>query len=364
MIRTIIIDDERHAIREIEFFLKDYSEIEIVASYTNPLEAINELEEKNAQVVFLDINMPQLLGIDVGSKILDINPEIKIIFVTAYDQYALEAFELNALDYILKPIQHTRFDKTMQRVLNGMEEKNPLQNKKLLIKCFGALKIGWENEEPIKWRTDKTKELFAYLLMNAGIELSKDRIIDTLWRDIDVERATKQLHNGIYYIRKTIEEYGIDRELVNISGNYCLKLGIVNFDKFAWDELKSRPVTDRTFQEVEEIYTGDYLQDVDWNWSDSDRDKYMNDFVGMLINCANHYMLEKSYAKSEECLYRAYFKDPYDDKISLQLMKLYVDSSQNIKAIKHFEKYAEVLKADLKIKPPKDILELYASIKI
>lgn len=363
MIRTILIDDERHAIREIEFFLKDYSEIEIVASYTNPLKAIDELKEKNVQLVFLDINMPQLLGIDVGSKILDINPEINIVFVTAYDQYALEAFELNAIDYILKPIQRKRFEKTMQRISNGIDRQNVPYNKKLIINCFGTLKIGWENQEPIKWRTDKTKELFAYLLMHAGLELSKDRIIDTLWRDIDVERAIKQLHNGIYYIRKTLDAYGIDRDLVSISGNYCLKIGDVDFDKMVWNGIKASPVSEVTLSRMEEIYVGDYLENADWNWTDIDRDNYLNDLIGMLLNCSNYYMQNENYVKAEECLCKAYSKSPYDDNISRQLMKLYVHSSQEIKAIKHFIKYSEVLKTELKLEPPKDILELYNSIK-
>lgn len=363
MIRTIIIDDERHAIREIAYFLKDYSAIEVIASYTNPLKAIEELKVQNVQLVFLDINMPQLPGIDVGSKILDINPEVRIVFVTAYDQYALEAFELNAIDYILKPIQQIRFDKTMDRILKGIERHDLHQNKKLHIKCFGSLKIGWEDEDPIKWRTEKTKELFAYLLMNAGIELSKDRIIDTLWSDIDVERAVKQLHNGIYYIRKTLEEYGIDRELVSISGNYCLKIGAVNFDKLAWKELKANPVSDITLRQVEQIYVGDYLEDVDWNWTDIDRNNYMNEFIGMLIKCAYYFKQNKNYGEAEKCLCKAYFKNPYDDTISLQLMKIYANSSQEIKAIKHYLKYSEILKSDLKLKPPKEIVELYNAIK-
>jgi two-component SAPR family response regulator len=363
VIRTIIIDDERHAIRELEFFLKEYSDIEIIASYTNPLKAIEELKENNVQLVFLDINMPQLLGIDVGSKILDINPEIKIVFVTAYDQYALEAFELNAIDYVLKPIQRTRFEKTMQRISKSISMYNPIHCKKLIIKCFGTLKIGWEHEEPIKWRTDKTKELFAYLLMHAGVEVTKDRLIEALWSDVEVEKSIKQLHNGIYYIRKTLEEYGIDRELVSISGNYCLKIGAVYFDKQVWNELKSSAVSEMTLSRIEETYSGDYLDGVDWRWTDIDRDHYVNDFIKIQCRLANYYIQSLNYTKAEECLCKAYTKNPYEDEVSYQLIKLYAISSQRIKAIKHFEKYAQVLREELKLKPPKEILDLYNSIK-
>jgi two-component system LytT family response regulator len=363
MIRTIIIDDERHAIREIEHFLEEYPEIEVAATYTDPLKALEELKVRNPQLVFLDINMPGMQGMDVGARILDAFPEMKIVFVTAYEQYAIEAFDLNAIDYILKPIQRARFEKTMRKISKGITKDVVSSVKRLVIKSFGMFRIGWENELPIKWRTEKTKELFAYLLMHAGLELSRDLIIDALWGDTDVDRAVRQLHNCIYYIRKTMEEYGIDRGLISISGTYCLSIGDVDFDKPAWNRLKASPVSEMTISIVEDIYRGDYLEGADWAWTDIDRENLMNDYIRMIGHCAKNHVRNKDFIQAEVCLLKATGKNPYDETIAFQLMKLYVDSSKFAKAIKYFSTYSEMLKADLKIEPARDILELYNSLR-
>ena len=193
MISAVIIDDERHAIKEIEFYLKTYPEISVVASFLDPLEALKKLPELKPQLVFLDVQMPQLLGIDAASRILDIHPDTEIVFVTAYDQYAMEAFELNAIAYILKPIEQERFENTIRKVTKRIQNATPVNsNKRLMIQCFGSFKIAWEHEEPFKWRSEKTKEVFAYLLMNAGKELTKDQMIETVYRNTNPEKAIKQ----------------------------------------------------------------------------------------------------------------------------------------------------------------------------
>jgi len=126
MIRAVLVDDERPALRGLEHLLKNYSEVSIIGMYTNPLIAIEEIGFLKPQVVFMDINMPQLKGIDAASRILDLSPDTDIVFVTAFDQYAIEAFEIHALDYILKPISTERLGKTIER---------------MMMKKFGARKM-------------------------------------------------------------------------------------------------------------------------------------------------------------------------------------------------------------------------------
>lgn len=187
MISAVIIDDERHAIKEIEFYLKKYPEILVVESFVNQLEALKKLSELKPQLVFLDIQMPQLMGIDVGSTILDINPDIEIVFVTAYDQHAMEAFELNAIAYILKPIEQEKFENTIRKVTKRIQNTTSV-NKRLKIQCFGTFEISWEHEESLGWRSEKTKEVFVYLLMNAGKVVTRDQIIEAVFCDIDMVR--------------------------------------------------------------------------------------------------------------------------------------------------------------------------------
>lgn len=112
--RAIIVDDERLARKELKSLLKDYHEIEIVDECSNPDEAIKSIEKHNPDLLFLDIQMPEKTGFDLLQE-LDKSP--KVIFVTAYDEYALKAFEVNALDYLMKPVDPERLKETISKVL-------------------------------------------------------------------------------------------------------------------------------------------------------------------------------------------------------------------------------------------------------
>lgn len=105
MIKAVIIDDERLARNELKKLLQDFPEIEVVAEAANANEGIEKIDSLNPDLVFLDIQMPGKTGFDMLSE-LDKTPDV--IFTTAYDDYALKAFEVNALDYLLKPVEPKR----------------------------------------------------------------------------------------------------------------------------------------------------------------------------------------------------------------------------------------------------------------
>ena len=116
--RAIIIDDERLARQELKSLLSEYPEIEIIGESSNAEDAIKQIEVKEPDLIFLDIQMPGKNGFEMLQE-LDKVP--KVIFVTAYDEYALNAFEVNALDYLLKPVQTKRLDSTLQKLLHSKE---------------------------------------------------------------------------------------------------------------------------------------------------------------------------------------------------------------------------------------------------
>jgi two-component system, LytTR family, response regulator len=119
MIRAIIIDDERLARNELRKLLIDFPEIEVVAEGANANEGLEKIETINPDLVFLDIQMPGKTGFDMLAE-LDKAPHV--IFTTAYDEYALKAFEVNALDYLLKPVEPRRLADAIQK-LHIQEEK-------------------------------------------------------------------------------------------------------------------------------------------------------------------------------------------------------------------------------------------------
>src|SRR6058998_3020113 len=115
-INTLIVDDEKPARDELAFLLKAFPEINLVAQGKNGLEAVNLIKEHSPDLVFLDVQMPGLDGFGVIKKLLDKKIRLpKIVFATAFDQYAVKAFEVNAVDYLLKPFDKKRVSQAIQK---------------------------------------------------------------------------------------------------------------------------------------------------------------------------------------------------------------------------------------------------------
>jgi two-component system, LytTR family, response regulator LytT len=119
---AVIVDDEQLARDELSFLLKDVGDVNVVAQGKNGLEAVHLIREHNPDLVFLDVQMPGLDGFGVIKKLLDKKVALpKIVFATAFDQYAVKAFEVNAVDYLLKPFDKKRVAQSIQKVRSKME---------------------------------------------------------------------------------------------------------------------------------------------------------------------------------------------------------------------------------------------------
>lgn len=137
-LKTIIVDDESLARRGLKHRLKDVNDVEIVAEAANGREALKLIRERNPDLVFLDIQMPGMDGFDV-LRALAPGELPAIVFVTAFDDYAIKAFEAHALDYLLKPIEDRRLTEALDRVREHRERKRAVDHRKSLLELVGQI---------------------------------------------------------------------------------------------------------------------------------------------------------------------------------------------------------------------------------
>ena len=151
-LNTVIVDDERPARDELVYLLKGLPEINIVAQGKNGLEAVALIREHNPDLVFLDVQMPGLDGFGVIQKLVERKlPIPQIVFATAYDHYAVQAFEVNAVDYVLKPFDKTRIQQAVQRAKRMVEANtSPVQRLETLVDQIGAGEIKRRSMAPVK----------------------------------------------------------------------------------------------------------------------------------------------------------------------------------------------------------------------
>lgn len=364
LISAILIDDERPALRELEYLLRSAGNIDVAGMYTDPRKGIEAVAELKPQAVFLDISMPQLSGMDAASMILDQCPGTHIVFVTAYDQYAVEAFELYALDYILKPITMERLQKTLKRLPKKTERGNPPE-KRLQIQCLGRFRIGWDGGEPIKWRSGKTEELFAFLLHNRGKIVSRDEIIEAVWTDAAPDRAAHQLHSAVYYIRKTLESHGIKREQVRINSGYRLELGDAEVDAARFRELCEKIKDGRGISDADMLpYAGQYFEGSGWLWAEVERERLSRDFVQAAITLSRTLIESCDFKAAERLLMNAFEKNPYEEAVTVLLLELYGRAGSKSNAAKHYREYSRILKSELGIEPGERINKIYEEMHV
>ena len=204
-IAALIVDDEQPARDELAFLLKGFPDVDVVGHGKNGIEAVNLIRELNPQVVFLDVQMPGLDGFGVIKKLLEKKAKLPFfVFATAYDHYAVQAFEVNAVDYLLKPVARPRLEKALAKVRRGLEnvepthqklerlvqlvEERPLPQKtKLLVKSGGRLVL--VNSDDIIYAsiedgviTIVTRELEGHSNFRTVEELQGNLDPNTFWR--------------------------------------------------------------------------------------------------------------------------------------------------------------------------------------
>jgi two-component system, LytTR family, response regulator LytT len=139
---AVIVDDEQLARDELAFLLKNVGDVDVIAQGKNGVEAVSLIREHNPDLVFLDVQMPGLDGFGVLKKLVDRKvPLPKIVFATAFDQYAVKAFEVNAVDYLLKPFDKERVAQSVQRARAKVESGDPASDKlETLVRMLEAQK--------------------------------------------------------------------------------------------------------------------------------------------------------------------------------------------------------------------------------
>ena len=188
--KAICVDDERILVKELAAMCLELPEIDEVKSFVRAREALEWLEHNPVDIALLDIDMPEINGIQLAAKIKTKWPDTAIVFVTSYAQYAVEAFKVRAVGYLMKPVTKETLAADVAYALSGKKEK--LQGH-IVVKTFGIFDI-FVDDNPVKFKMAKCKEILAYLVDKQGNSVPRAEISSALWEDRMYDRKQQ---NGI-----------------------------------------------------------------------------------------------------------------------------------------------------------------------
>jgi Response regulator containing CheY-like receiver and SARP domains len=266
MLRIAAVDDEMHALQRFKRMVVKIKELELCGLFESGEELLAYLKEHPLDAIFLDIEMPDVNGLQLCEQVLDLNENIDIIFVTAFNQYAVEAFELQAIDYIMKPFTEERFHKTVRRLLKT--QKTYLAPRKPFIQCFGDFEVFLDGEA-IQWKNSKAKEILAFLVHKEGVPVNGEKIADAVWPEYDAQKSKTNFHANTYLLRRRLAEAGISQILENSRGNYRVITEEVDCDLYELKKIvKGNHIKSKEeYALIERLSQKEYMEENGYSWT-------------------------------------------------------------------------------------------------
>ncbi|MFC5471300.1 response regulator [Cohnella suwonensis] len=379
MLRAILVDDEEPVLNYMERLLGANGNVEIVGKFIRPEEAIDRVRIEQIDVVFLDIQMPGMTGIEAAEYLMESAPRIDIVFVTAYNQYAVEAFELSAVDYVLKPPTADRLNKTIERLLwrriardrEGLMERNEASGADEAVRAgfysFGRFEwivAAQSGTAAVKWRRSKERELMAYLVHNRNRFVLKEKILDDLWGGTKPEQAANFLHTCVYSIRKKMNSFGLTPMLEYRNSGYRLEMGeswcdADEYERMAGGDMEINSGNIGEFETIAKLYKGNYMEDDGFLWAREAEGKWKDAYVVFMKRMADYYISANKLKSAASCLQSALQRNPFPDDINETILQVYARLGDRQSLIRHYEQFAKLLKEELGIAPMETTVQLF-----
>ena len=247
------IDDEPRLLHALHSAIEEAEPRAEIMDFPLGTEAVRAIEAGGPcpDIVFSDIRMPELDGLALAVKLKALAPRAKIVFVTGYEEYSLDAYRLHASGYITKPVEVERVREEIDNILPARAE----MPRGLWVRCFGAFEVFW-NGEPVSFARRQTKELFACLIDREGGFCTAEELIAALWEnETDLIAAKARLRMLISDLKKTLDQIGMEAVLVRRSGRLSILRDRIPCDYYS--------MLDGDMEWVNRFY-GEYMSQYSW----------------------------------------------------------------------------------------------------
>ncbi len=250
--KAICIDDEPLAVEYTVHQCESLPEIDEIRGFTRAQDALNWLSEHVVNLVLLDINMPEIDGITLAARIKKLHPQTAILFLTAYKEYAFDAYAVHPTGYLLKPVS---LEKLAAEVRYLCEGKRSETSEQIRIKTFGSFDV-FVKDRIMHFKLAKSKEILAYLVDRQGSGVTRAELFAAIWEDRPYDRGMqKQLDTYIRSLRDTLREYGAEEIMEMSKGILRVRPETLTCDAYRFHAGDSEAIN---------AYRGEYMSTYTW----------------------------------------------------------------------------------------------------
>jgi two-component SAPR family response regulator len=257
-LKVIAVDDKEINLEIFEFETEDIRDVELVGMFQKPQDALDYAKENTVDVAVLDIEMPQMSGIELGKSLRQLCPAVSLIYITGYKKYAYDAFQVDACSYLTKPFKREDIAKALSRAAllhKSREEEEKESKQSVFIRTFGKFDV-FLNDKPLDFSSEKAKELLAFLVDRKGGIVSTEEMITYLWEDRpDDDKSRNLCRKVVQRLHKQLEEWGIGDIVIRHNRGRSLDVSKVDCDYYEY--LNGN-------QEGKNEFSGVYMANYSW----------------------------------------------------------------------------------------------------
>lgn len=365
MLNIIIADDEFYSGKLLQRLLEDNGDVKVVGNFINPFDAKEAIFSMKPDAVFLDIEMPELNGLQLAEEISAMPEPCDIVFVTAFNQYAVEAFRVNALDYLLKPVHKNELQRSLSRIAKNRgqsvaeTDSRHQPHLEVTVQLFGRMTVTVDGKkESLRFHTGKCAELLAFMLLQKNdAEISKWRIMEALWPDKDEVKSDINLRSTVCRLNKTLKEEKTGLKMVSSRNSYKLVVSSVKMDIHDWDILGQTGENIDAFTakcgiKLLEKINGSLLEDWEFDWCRLGREKYNRIFVRIAKQCVRWGISNGwNIGGLLKIVERVLILEPYDDALQDIALELHYLNGGKAAAVAYYQALSKSMKDELGIMP-------------
>ncbi len=250
--KAVCVDDEEQVLKHIVSSCRRIGLLDEVEGFTHAADALGYFETHSADLLLLDMDMPDMSGLELAKQVLKNHSRVPIIFITAFSKYALDAYDVHPVSYLLKPFEQARLEKEVIYALKRNEREHP---SRVEVRTFGNFEI-YVDGKTLNFRRSKAKELLAYLVDRHGAGVTRREAFAILWEDREYDVSMqKQMDVVIRSLRDTLQQYDISG-LFELKNRFLrIEPELIDCDMFRFLEGDEQAVN---------AYFGEYMSQYTW----------------------------------------------------------------------------------------------------
>jgi len=366
--RVLVVDDEPAMLLAMKRLLSKAEGVELAGSFRNATAALDFVRDNRIDLAFLDIMIGEDNGLELARQLRSICADADIVFTTSHAEFAMPAYDVYPLDYMVKPISGKRLEQTIARAESRRRassgETGGQTPHRLTVHGLGCFEVFSGQMREVKWMSKKSAELFAYLLVQRGRGVARTRMLEDVFPDMPLKNAEIYLNTAIYQLRKALSIHGFKASILSTQDQYRVDLNQMDVDFIQFEQgveelSEIDPVNEEAAIELEKRFGGGLFEDKSYAWSTAERERLAILYDSFAKPLVNWLLTRKRYREAVQIARRMVSRNEYDEESNLLLLTVLGAMGDWQSLHNAYARYTQLLLQELGLQPSEKLCRIY-----